>query len=61
MNTDIVNTMPVVEFAESILGIELYPQQVAILKDYYGEPLSVWERQVVDRVGSLRKKSCNDK
>lgn len=48
MNIDIVNTMPVVEFAESILGIELCPQQVALLKDYYGEPLSVWERQVIE-------------
>ncbi len=47
MSADTINTMSVVEFAESILGIELYPQQVAILKATYGESLSDWERSVV--------------
>ena len=33
----------------------LYPQQIAILKDYYGESLSDWEREVVDKDWELRK------
>lgn len=44
----------VIRFVEA-MGLELYPQQVAILKDYYGEPLSEWEKEVANKARVMSK------
>ena len=53
-----VEPLSPVQFAQGIMGavgLELYPQQVAILKATYGEPLTEWERQFIYGTGGVGK------
>lgn len=52
-----MSPMEFVEYMFEGTGLNLYPQQVALLKAQYGEALSDWEAQVVEKAEAM----CEDR